>query len=411
MLALRIAFRYLFSRTRLHAVNYVTALSALAIAVVAMALVCVVSVYNGYVVMILEGTKLVDADVELRDADGRTFDLKRVAGWQRELPRLGAEAVSRRLETKALLRIGQRQWVVDAVGLDSAYTQVYPLVAHRSDDGLFAPPVVRDSVELHLVPLELGAAIQLPLSEAGVSVQDPSVELLFPKRLGFINPLSPASAFQSLDGRVIGQYPPASQETDQSVYLPLSELQEVLDYEATEVSAIAVRLRPEVSVASFISKVKEIYGERGIVCLDRAAQHPDLAYLIRMEKVMTYLILVFILLLAAFNVASSLAMLLLEKQEDTRIFTALGAPPGFTVKVFRRVGLLIALLGSVVGGLLGILICWAQSHWGFIKSGSSDESLALPIDLEIVDLLVIFALVTLISYLISLYPTRFLNKR
>ena len=155
MLALRIAFRYLFSRTRLHAVNYVTALSALAIAVVAMALVCVVSVYNGYVVMILEGTKLVDADVELRDADGRTFDLKRVAGWQRELPRLGAEAVSRRLETKALLRIGQRQWVVDAVGLDSAYTQVYPLVAHRSDDGLFAPPVVRDSIEPHLVPLEL----------------------------------------------------------------------------------------------------------------------------------------------------------------------------------------------------------------------------------------------------------------
>lgn len=411
MLSLRIAFRYLFSRTRLHAVNYVTALSALAIAVVAMALVCVVSVYNGYVVMILAGTELVDAEVELRSADGRPLDLRRLPAWRSELSRLGAQAVTQRLETKGLLRIGEQQWVVDAVGLDSAYLAVYPLAADQLDGGLYGHSCPRDRDLAERVPVQLGAAIQLPLESMTGGDRHEEVELLFPKRLGLINPLSPSSAFQGLEGMVIGQYPPASQETDQSVYLPLGELQQVLDYEPEEITALAVKLRPDVSPATFIRQVESLYGGQGVTGLDRAAQHPDLAYLIRMEKLMTYLILVFILLLAAFNVASSLAMLVIEKQEDARIFVALGAPVGFVAKVFRQVGLWIALLGSTVGIIFGVLICLAQQHWGIIRSGGSLDALALPIDLRILDLAVIFTIVTLISYLISLYPTRFLHNR
>ena len=233
--------------------------------------------------------------------------------------------------------------------------------------------------------------------------------MLFPKRLGFTNPLSPASAFQSLEGQVIGQYPPTSQETDGAIYLPLEALQEVLDYDAEEVSAIAIRLRPEVSTEHFKAEVSKLYGGR-LVALDREEQHPDLSYLIRMEKLMTYLIMLFILLLAAFNVASSLAMLLIEKQADTRIFSALGAPPSFTQAVFRRVGLLIALAGTSVGMLMGWGICLVQQHFGLIRSGSGIEAMALPVDVRPLDLLIIFASVTLLSYLISLYPTRFLGR-
>lgn len=411
MLSFWIAFRYLFSRTRLHAVNYVTALSALAIAVVALALVCVVSVYNGYVVMILQGTELVDADVELRTSSGRPLNLDSLPAWRTELPKLGAEAVTRRLETKGLLRIGQQQWVVDAVGLDSAYIHVYPLAAEQSSGGIYAQACPRDSLGNEQAALEIGAAIQVPPTSSTNDDRHEAVELLFPKRLGFINPLNPSSAFQSLEGKIVGQYPPASQETDQSVYLPLPALQEVLDYPASEVTTLAVKLRPGITPTTFLTAVQGRYPQVELVGLDRAAQHPDLAYLIRMEKVMTYLILVFILLLAAFNVASSLAMLLIEKQEDTRIFTALGAPPGFVARIFRQVGLWISLLGSLVGVSLGVLICLIQQRWGIISSGGSSDPLPLPIDLEFLDLLAIFTLVTVISYLISLYPARFLNKR
>ena len=106
MLSFHIALRYLFSRTRLHAVNYVTALSAIAIAVVAMALVAVVGVYNGYVAMILGATKQVDADIVLRDTEGGVFDLKKFPDYRTKLTKAGAEAIALRLESKGLLRVG-----------------------------------------------------------------------------------------------------------------------------------------------------------------------------------------------------------------------------------------------------------------------------------------------------------------
>jgi len=189
----------------------------------------------------------------------------------------------------------------------------------------------------------------------------------------------------------------------------LVDLQDVLDYEESEVSALGIHLRSGVKTSDFKQQVKALYGDR-LTALDREEQHPDLSYLIRMEKVMTYLILLFILLLAAFNVASSLAMLLIEKQDDSRIFTALGAPPGFPQQVFRRVGLLIALTGTSVGMLLGWILCLLQARFGIIRSGSGIEAMALPVDVRPLDMLLIFVSVTALSFLISLYPTRFFRR-
>ena len=120
---------------------------------------------------------------------------------------------------------------------------------------------------------------------------------------------------------------------------------------------------------------------------------------------MTFLILLFILLLAAFNVASSLMMLILEKQEDARILYALGAHPSLVGSIYRRVGLLISLFGSIVGVLLGVLVCYLQERFGLITAGVGSGIQPLPVDLHWDDLLLTFGTVTLISYLISLYPT------
>ena len=103
-------------------------------------------------------------------------------------------------------------------------------------------------------------------------------------------------------------------------------------------------------------------------------------------------------------------MLLIEKQDDSRIFTALGAPPSFTQQVFRRVGLLIALTGTSVGMLLGWGLCLLQARFGIIRSGSGIEAMALPVDVRPLDMLLIFVSVTALSFLISLYPTRFFRR-
>ena len=409
MLSLSIALRYLFSRTRLHAVNYVTALSAIAIAVVAMALVAVVGVYNGYVAMILDATAQVDADIVLKDASGAVFDLHDLPDYRRQLTQAGAEAITLRLESKGLLRVGEQQWVVDAIGVDSTFAAVYPMARAAEVPTLHTAATFTDGEGIPITPIQIGASIQLPPDSSRREQAGATAEVLFPKRLGFTNPLAPASSFQSIEAQVIGQYAPVSQEMDAAVYLPLSRLQEALDYGASQVSSIGIHLRQGISTSDFKRQVQELYGDK-LKALDREEQHPDLSYLIRMEKVMTYLILLFILLLAAFNVASSLAMLLIEKEEDSRIFTALGAPPRFTQQVFRRVGLLIALTGTSIGMLLGWGLCLLQAQFGLVRSGSGMDAIALPVDVRPLDMLVIFISVTALSFLISLYPTRFFRR-
>ena len=409
MLSLSIALRYLFSRTRLHAVNYVTALSAIAIAVVAMALVAVVGVYNGYVAMILDATAQVDADIVLKDAAGAVFDLHDLPDYRRQLTQAGAEAITLRLESKGLLRVGEQQWVVDAIGVDSTFAAVYPMARAAEVPTLHTATTFTDGEGIPITPIQIGASIQLPPDSSRREQAEATAEVLFPKRLGFTNPLAPASSFQSIEVQVIGQYAPVSQEMDAAVYLPLSRLQEALDYGASQVSSIGIHLRQGISTSDFKRQVQELYGDK-LKALDREEQHPDLSYLIRMEKVMTYLILLFILLLAAFNVASSLAMLLIEKEEDSRIFTALGAPPRFTQQVFRRVGLLIALTGTSIGMLLGWGLCLLQAQFGLVRSGSGMDAIALPVDVRPLDMLVIFISVTALSFLISLYPTRFFRR-
>lgn len=409
MLSLSIALRYLFSRTRLHAVNYVTALSAIAIAVVAMALVAVVGVYNGYVAMILDATAQVDADIVLKDAAGAVFDLHDLPDYRRQLTQAGAEAITLRLESKGLLRVGEQQWVVDAIGVDSTFAAVYPMARTAEVPTLHTAATFTDGEGIPITPIQIGASIQLPPDSSRREQAGATAEVLFPKRLGFTNPLAPASSFQSIEAQVIGQYAPVSQEMDAAVYLPLSRLQEALDYGASQVSSIGIHLRQGISTSDFKRQAQELYGDK-LKALDREEQHPDLSYLIRMEKVMTYLILLFILLLAAFNVASSLAMLLIEKEEDSRIFTALGAPPRFTQQVFRRVGLLIALTGTSIGMLLGWGLCLLQAQFGLVSSGSGMDAIALPVDVRPLDMLVIFISVTALSFLISLYPTRFFRR-
>lgn len=409
MLSLSIALRYLFSRTRLHAVNYVTALSAIAIAVVAMALVAVVGVYNGYVAMILDATAQVDADIVLKDAAGAVFDLHDLPDYRRQLIQSGAEAITLRLESKGLLRVGEQQWVVDAIGVDSTFAAVYPMARAAEVPTLHTAATFTDGEGIPITPIQIGASIQLPPDSSRREQAGATAEVLFPKRLGFTNPLAPASSFQSIEAQVIGQYAPVSQEMDAAVYLPLSRLQEALDYGASQVSSIGIHLRQGISTSDFKRQVQELYGDK-LKALDREEQHPDLSYLIRMEKVMTYLILLFILLLAAFNVASSLAMLLIEKEEDSRIFTALGAPPRFTQQVFRRVGLLIALTGTSIGMLLGWGLCLLQAQFDLVRSGSGMDAIALPVDVRPLDMLVIFISVTALSFLISLYPTRFFRR-
>ena len=410
MLSFRLALRYLFSKTRLHAVNYVTAVSALALAVVSMALVCVLSVYNGYVELILEGTEQTDAELLLRPSEGTILNLAKLPQLESSLKSAGVASYTLLLESKGLLRAHDQQWVVDVLGIDHHFPKVFAMADSIASGKVLTEAETGLPSEGDTIPVNIGAGINLSLASSHRSSPAPDTELLFPRRLGFINPLAPSSAFTSLSVQVVGQYASLSLETDHTLYLPLPALRSALDYSPNEVSAIGLRFPSGANLSSIQAKLSKDLGS-SIRVLSREEQHPDLSYLIRMEKVMTYLILLFILLLAAFNVASSLTMLLLEKQEDTRILTSLGAKPSMVGAIFRRVGFLISVLGSASGLVLGLIVCVLQQKFGLITAGVGLSLQPLPIAIHWDDLVLTFLTVTLISYLISLYPTRLFLRR
>lgn len=405
MLSLRIALRYLFSRSRLHAVNYVTGVSTLAVAVVAMALVCVLSVYNGYVELILAGTERTDADLLLRPTDGAVLDLRNYPQYKQAIAHTGAQSIVKQLRTKGLLQTQAGQWVVEVLGVNSTFASVYAMEYQLLSGEALSTRLRTYSLEDSLMPITLGAGLPLLLDSLRTDSED-TPQLLFPKRRGFINPISPASAFNAAAVSVVGQYPPLSLETDHSVYVPLEGLQALLDYDAEELSALALAYPEGWNLGQAQQSLQRTFGPT-VQVLDRSEQHPELSYLIRMEKVMTYLILLFILLLASFNVASSLTMLLIEKRQDYQILYALGATAGQVRRIFASVGLLIALIGSVGGMCIGLILTWLQQQYGLISTGMGLAEQALPVRVDTIDILLTFASVSAISYLISLYPIHF----
>ena len=400
MLSLRIALRYLFSRSRLHAVNYVTGVSTLAVAIVAMALVCVLSVYNGYVELILAGTERTDAELLVRARSGGVFDLSKYPQWPKLLRETGARSCVRLLYSKGLLRADERQWVVEVQGVDCHFGEVYTMEQQLFSGRALSSALRGYSSADSVLPITIGAGLPLLTDSTARGAEPAEVTLLFPKRRGFINPLNPASSFSGMPVEVIGQYSPMSLETDHTIYVPLEGLQLLLDYERDELSALeAVRERLAEGLGS------------ELVVQDREEQHPELSYLIRMEKVMTYLILLFILLLASLNVASSLTMLLLEKRSDYAILYALGASQRMVGSIFRSFGLLIALIGSSLGLVLGLVVSLLQQYFGIISTGAGLSAQALPVKILPLDLVLAFVSVSAISYLISLYPIHFFVRQ
>ncbi len=410
MLSLRIALRYLFSRSRLHAVNYVTGVSTLAVAIVAMALVCVLSVYNGYVELILAGTERTDAELLVRARSGGVFDLSKYPQWPKLLRETGARSCVRLLYSKGLLRADERQWVVEVQGVDRHFGEVYTMEQQISSGRALSSALRHYSSADSVLPITIGAGLPLLTDSTARGAEPAEVTLLFPKRRGFINPLNPASSFSGMPVEVIGQYPPMSLETDHTIYVPLEGLQQLLDYERDELSALALRYPKGTDLEAVRERLTEGLGSE-LVVQDREEQHPELSYLIRMEKVMTYLILLFILLLASLNVASSLTMLLLEKRSDYAILYALGASQRMVGSIFRSVGLLIALIGSSLGLVLGLVVSLLQQYFGVISTGAGLSAQALPVKILPLDLVLAFVSVSAISYLISLYPIHFFVRQ
>lgn len=377
--------------------------SVCGVAVATVALVCALSVYNGFNDLVASLFGHFDAELKITPAKGKVFDpaLPEMRAVK-DLPEVAC--FSEVLQDNALVRYRDRQDVAVLKGVDSTYEQLTEIDSILID-GSFK---LADEV-VNYANLGIGLAYALGINAGFVS----PMEIYAPKRAERVNMANPASSFH-LEYAYIGSV----FRTDQQVYddsyliVPLALARSLFDYE-TEVSAIELKLRDPRLMETTKRQIRELLGDDFKV-QDRYEQQADSFRMMQIEKWMTFLILSFILTIALFNVVGSLSMLMIEKRADVVTLRNLGADDGLIRQIFLLEGWMISACGAVIGIGVGVTLCLLQQTFGFISLGEATGAFivdAYPVRVALGDLFMILVTVLAIGFLAAWYPVRYLAKR
>jgi len=399
-LSLYIAKRYLFAKKSRNAINIISAISVGGVTVGTMALIIILSVFNGLEMLVSSIFNTLDPDLRITAAEGKTFvpdssKLKMLENVN------GVACYSLTLEENALLKYGDRQFIATIKGVDDVYQSVTNIdsamwegeFSLRSENGRpWAIPGVGIAQYLgirvnFITPLE----IWVPRRSSGVSF-DP-VEA-FNRR--FIFPAGIFQIEQSYDSKY--------------VFLPIGFARELID-NATGISTIEIKFTENSDAGSVQKNVKKIFN-KGFVVMNRFEQQEIFYKVMKSERLAIFVILTLILIIASFNIIGSLTMLIIEKERDVEILRSLGADNNLIRKIFIFEGWLISIIGATAGILLGFIICWLQQRYGFVKLNS--ESLimnAYPVVMKLKDFIIVPLTVLMIGYWAAWYPVRFLTKK
>lgn len=399
-----IARRYLFSKKSHNAINVISAISVCGVALATLALVCTLSVFNGFQDLVASFFTAFDPELRITTVRGKVFDGQdpRVLALK-QLPEV--EVWSQSLEDKAMVQYQGRQAMAVIKGVEDNFDRLTPI-----DSILFGRGdlLLHDEVADYAIPgIQLLSALG-----SGIRFLDP-LEVYAPRRGAKVNLANPSTAFVSGNLFSSGLVFAVNQEKYDAAYIltSLDFARRLFQYD-TEVSAINLRLKSGEDIDAVKKKIQKQLGEDFRV-EDRYEQQADTYRIMRVEKLISYLFLTFILIIACFNVIGSLSMLIIDKRDDVVTLRNLGASDSQIVRIFLFEGRMISFIGAFVGVALGLLLCWLQQEFGFIRLGSSGSFVvdAYPVSVETADVVVVFVTVLLVGFLSVWYPVRYLSKR
>lgn len=394
----RIAWRYLFSKKGHNAINIVSGVSAAAVGVVTAAMVCVMSVMNGFGVMVEQLFSQFDPDIRIEATTGKSFRLDPATPASlSSLP--SVDMLSESVEETALVYYDDKQMPVQLRGVDTAFAQLTHIDSIITDgkymvyDGAFERAV-----------LGQGLAWQLGIGAHFVQ----GMQVYAPKRTGRVNMLRPDESFNRETCFIAGTFAVQQTKYDDALMLVSIHLaRRLLDYGDDEVSALLVKVKDGVSIRQAKKELRSVLGNDYQI-LDRYEQQEDFFRILRIEKLLTALLLAFILLIATFNIIGALSMLIIDKQKDIQILSDLGADRKMIRNIFLYEGWLISALGAAVGLVAGMAICLVQEHFGILKMGSGTEYVvsAYPVAVQGTDILIIAAIVLELGAVAAYIPAR-----
>lgn len=387
--AFHIAWRYLFARKSHNVINLISAVSATGMAIGAAALILILSVYNGFDRIIESNLSDLDPDILVTSAEGRRFIPD--AGLVERLESDGRiSSVCRVLEENVLLVYGDKQGIALAKGVDSLYEQVSPLASH----------LTAGEFSLHFGDVPQAAVGVSLAHEMGIS---PSfldkLALCYPRRGAGIPLAGLSSSLGSVSVKPSCLFSINSQTDAGTVIVPIETMRRLLD-EPEAVSGLELRTAAPTGRKLFRELESDLGPEYRL--LDRRMQRPAIYKMMSYEKLAIYSILIFVVMIVAFNIFGSLSMLKIEKSGDMQTLRAMGADRKFTRRIFVYEGWLVSLAGLAAGLLMGVGAALVQQHFGVVKMPRGFMISAYPCVLEFGDVLLTAAGVALIGFLISL---------
>lgn len=395
-----IAKRYLVAKKSHTAINLIAIVSLAGIAVGTMALVVILSVFNGFDNVVKSLINSFNPDLKVTLVEGKTFAPdEKTLRLIRSLN--GVSLVAPVLEDKALLRYDERQTIAIVKGVGPEYAAVSGI------DSMVVEGKFR--LEYEDLPFAvIGKGIDIFLNVIQNSPRQMGIYV--PRRSGHVS-LDPDKAVNRKFLNVSGVFMIEQDFDTKYILVPLTFAQELFEYPG-RLNALEIKLNPGVSQQSVQNSIQQILGNQFRV-QNRYQQNEVFYKTMQMEKWAIFLILVFILIVASFNLIGTLTMLIIEKKTDILTLRNLGAPVSLINRIFLFEGWLVSVIGAGIGLILGLLICWLQLTFKFIKLQGSGTFIidAYPVLINPVDIAVIGIAVIIIGFIAALFPVRFITKK
>lgn len=388
-----IARRYLVAKKSRQIINVISAISAIGIALGTMALVVVLSVYNGFDNLVKSMYNAFDPDLIVKSVEGKT--MPGTQDFRDILSDTRIESFCPVIEETVFLQYRNQQAVARMKGVDSVFMKQSPLqnyVTHGRFNVRFG--------ELEEAVVGKGLAGKLGLNVAFI---DP-LWIYYPRKDAIFSPLNPMASLRQEKLFPAGIFAVEQRYDSDHLLVSLETARKLLDY-GDRLSHVEIRVKEPGSVKSLSKFLKEKLGDDYTV-LTRYQQNETLYKMMTTEKVIIFVLLGFILLIISCNVLSSLSMLILEKKEDIAVLGSMGARPRLVRQIFITEGWLISIFGWAAGMITGLLLCFVQSHFGLISLPGSFIVTAYPVDVQWPDMILVSVVVLGIGFLAAYAPVR-----
>ena len=400
-----IARRYLFAKKSHHAINIISGISVLGVAVATMAMVVTLSVFNGFQDLVADLFTAFDPELRVTPKDGQTIEVKdKDLLWLKQSDVVAVFTPV--LEGQALVVEGGKQQVVTIKGVADNITKQGHIEDILYGDGHFC--LHADILEYGILGIQLAQQLGLP-----ANFENP-LQVYAPKpgeRVNIGNPLSSFNHDELQSPGVVFMVRQAKYDANY-ILTSLDFAQRLFDREG-RVSSVELKIKDGLKTDKVKEQLKAQLGERFKV-EDRYEQQNDVFRVMRIEKFISYLFLSFILLVACFNIIGSLSMLMIDKRQDIQTLRSLGANDSQICTIFRLEGHIICLAGALLGLILGGILCWIQQEYGVVTMGDSEGSFIIetyPVSVYWTDILLILVTVLAVGWLAIWYPVRYLTRK